>query len=133
MGTERSNYQISMNATTYQFQGAKYVYDAIKRKIGASLVTERSSGAAGRRNSDVQDVPAAVKKRLPRIIIVLQRDGLGNSANADQSKFTRRIKIYVDPDKMESALATLPNTTVRSGLTTYRIIKAYQIRKICYC
>lgn len=118
MGTERKRYHVKVNASTFEFQGAKYIYDAIKGKIGATEVTQRSSGASGARNRStpikaVEELRVAV----PRLRLVLKRNGIGsNSAQSDQNRRTRRIDIYVAPTKFETALRTLPGTSIGSIL-----------------
>ncbi len=113
MGTDRNRYHIKINATTYEFQGAKYVYDKIKSKIGAKEVTQRTTGATGLRNQGkpVKNVEE-LRESVPRLRLVLKVNRLGNSAQNSQGSRTRRVDIYVDPAKFESALRTLPGTVV---------------------
>ncbi|MBE9064146.1 hypothetical protein [cf. Phormidesmis sp. LEGE 11477] len=135
MGTERKRYQITVNDTVYEFQGAAYVYDKIKKDIGAKEVTSRTSGASGlrNRNKPVRAVEE-VKRSLPTLRLVMKPNRIGNDANRDQGRRTRRIDIFVDPDKYENAVAKLPNKKVGglAGVGDFVIDNAYRPLRRCY-
>ncbi|NET38557.1 MAG: hypothetical protein F6K19_50225 [Cyanothece sp. SIO1E1] len=132
--TELNRYFVEVGKNAYEFQGAKYIYDAIGSTVGVKKVSERSSGASGVSNQLVISTPEAVKRTVPKVRIVMQPDGLGNSAQTDTNRRTRTIDVRCNPDKVDDALQKLPNQTVGgvAGVGDFRIVRAYIPLRRCF-
>lgn len=114
MGTERDTYYVRAYGNIYQFQGAKYIYQPLRKLLGVGREGDEGFSFAA---LDAQDPVEGIKVKrvIPRLTLVLVPTTIivgGNGAQTDNSSKTRRIKVFCDPDKMEDAIKKIKNKTI---------------------
>ncbi|MGB3787814.1 MAG: hypothetical protein WA949_07375 [Phormidesmis sp.] len=107
----------------YRLKGAKWFYNdrGVRGKIGAELTSEGDL-----RFNDVEDNKVSYQRKLIPLVAALKGNTIivGNAAQRATSKY---IRFWCHPDKVRTAMKSLPGTTVDRSLLpgSYKIVKVF--------